>query len=54
MDMDFMAAYGRRSLQQHGTADNWTVGEQLAAGVAGYLARGWTPWPNTSRRCGLR
>jgi len=54
MDWSFMRSYGGRSLQAHGTADHWTVGEQLAAGVAGYLERGWAPWPNTSRMCGLR
>jgi hypothetical protein len=54
MDLSFQRVYGGRSLQQHGTANNWTVGEQLAAGVQGYLARGWQPWPNTSRMCGLR
>ena len=54
MDLSFQRAYGGRSLQARGTADHWTVGEQLAAGVQGYLERGWQPWPNTSRRCGLR
>ena len=54
MDISFQRAYGGRLLQSRGTANHWTVGEQLAAGVAGYLERGWQPWPNTSRRCGLR
>jgi hypothetical protein len=54
MDANFMASYGGRLLQSRGTADHWTIGEQLAAGVQAYLERGWQPWPITSRRCGLQ
>jgi hypothetical protein len=54
MDIGFQQAYGGRLLQSRGTADHWTIGQQLAAGVQAYLERGWQPWPNTSRRCGLR
>jgi hypothetical protein len=54
MNQRFMAAYGGGLLRRKGTANNWSVGEQLAAGIEGYLHAGWGQWPNTSRRCGLR
>lgn len=54
MDWSFMAAYGGPFLRSLGTADHWPIEIQLAVGYAGYLARGWSPWPNTARYCGLR
>lgn len=54
MDIGFMATYGAAYLRRWGTADRWPVWAQLAAGRRGYMARGWSPWPNTSRMCGLR
>lgn len=61
MDMNFQRAYGwMRShhrkvsfLRKWGTADHWPIWAQLLAGRHGYNARGWSPWPNTARYCGL-
>lgn len=53
MDISFMRAYGRRLLRRKGTADHWTPHEQLHVAYRGYRARGWWPWPNTARMCGL-
>ena len=37
-----------------GTADNWPAWAQLQAAVRAYRAgRGFYPWPNTARACGL-
>jgi len=53
MDYNFMKAYGGAFLARWGTADHWPVWAQLQAGRNGYMARGWSPWPNTRRYCGL-
>ena len=53
MDRNFMKAYGRRFYRRWGTADQWPVWAQLEAGVRGVLTRGYRPWPNTARTCGL-
>lgn len=67
MDMNFQNAYGYRIIGKNhpawrhkesfvakwGTADHWPVWAQIAAGRHGYYARGWSPWPNTARACGL-
>ena len=53
MDMAFMKTYGARLLRTKGTADKWSPHEQLHVAFRAYLARGWAPWPNTARRCGL-
>ena len=61
MDSGFMAAYGWMEIhgtriyfsQLWGTADHWPVWAQLQAGRNGFRARGWWPWPNTARMCGL-
>lgn len=53
-DMDFQRAYGRPYLERWGTADRWPVWAQLHMAYNGWLVRGWQPWPNTSRLCGLR
>lgn len=53
MDMNFQAAYGSEFLKRWGTANNWPVWAQLQAGVRGVAARGYAPWPNTARDCGL-
>lgn len=36
-----------------GTADNWTPKEQLWVAEMAILSRGFYPWPNTARYCGL-
>jgi hypothetical protein len=53
MDSRFMATYGRDFLGRWGTADNWPVWAQLEAAGRAYPVRGFTPWPNTARACGL-
>jgi hypothetical protein len=53
MDLDFQRAYGREYLAAFGTADNWPVSVQLAVAIEAWTRRGFGPWPNTRRRCGL-
>lgn len=54
MDWDFMRAYGPEFLRAFGTADHWPPVVQLTVGMRAILAgRGWSPWPNTARLCGL-
>ncbi len=54
MDMSFMRAYGSRLLSRKGTADRWTPLEQMwVAERALRAGRGFYPWPNTARKCGL-
>jgi hypothetical protein len=52
-DLTFQRTYGRRLLQAKGTADNWTPSEQLAVAITAYRSRGFHPWPQTARMCGL-
>jgi hypothetical protein len=53
MDRRFMVRYGREFVGRWGTADNWPVWAQLEAAARAYPARGFSPWPNTARACGL-
>jgi hypothetical protein len=54
MDLTFQAHYGAEFLRLWGTADNWPVWAQLQAAVRAYQSgRGFYPWPNTARACGL-
>ena len=54
MDMSFMEAYGSKLLRMKGTADHWTPLEQIwVAERAFQSGRGFYPWPNTARWCGL-
>jgi hypothetical protein len=54
MDLPFQARYGARYLGRFGTADRWPVWAQLDAAVTAYRSgRGFWPWPNTARACGL-
>ena len=53
MDWDFMSTYGPELLRRKGTADNWTPWEQMLVAERAWRTRGFTPWPNTARRCGL-
>jgi hypothetical protein len=55
MDLRFMSLYGPEFVDRWGTADNWPAWAQLEAGArASESGRGFTPWPNTSRVCGLQ
>jgi hypothetical protein len=54
MDMGFQRAYGSHLLRSKGTADNWTPLEQMWVAEKAYSSgRGFYPWPNTARFCGL-
>jgi hypothetical protein len=54
MDITFQRAYGRYLLRRKGTANRWTPAEQMWTGEKALRAgRGFHPWPNTARRCGL-
>ena len=54
MDLAFQRMYGRRLLRRKGTADHWTPLEQMwVAERAHRSGRGYYPWPNTARSCGL-
>ena len=54
MDLDFQRAYGRELLRRKGTADRWTALEQMWVAERAYQSgRGFYPWPNTARFCGL-
>jgi hypothetical protein len=54
MDIAFMRLYGGKLLRTKGTADRWTPLEQMwVAEKAFKSGRGFYPWPNTARYCGL-
>ena len=54
MDLTFQRQYGAWLLRRKGTADNWTPLEQMWLAERAYRSgRGFTPWPNTARFCGL-
>lgn len=54
MDVSFQRAYGRYLLRKKGTANRWKPLEQMwTAEKARRSGRGFHPWPNTARRCGL-
>ncbi len=54
MDDGFQKYYGREYYDAWGSADHWPVSVQLAVAMKAYLTRGYGPWPNTARYCGLR
>lgn len=53
MDLEFQATYGPELLRAKGTADHWTPLEQMWVAERAYKTRGFWPWPNTARYCGL-
>ena len=54
MDLGFQRTYGPELLRHKGTANNWTPLEQMwVAERAHRSGRGYYPWPNTARYCGL-
>jgi hypothetical protein len=54
MDLGFQRIYGRGLLARKGTANHWTPLEQMwVAERAHQAGRGFYPWPNTARFCGL-
>jgi hypothetical protein len=53
MDREFQATYGLALLRSKGTAEQWTPLEQMWVAERAYRTRGFWPWPNTARYCGL-
>lgn len=54
MNIAFQREYAPRLLRRKGTADRWTALEQMwVAERAHRSGRGFHPWPNTARYCGL-
>ena len=53
MDLEFQSTYGRTLLRHKGTADHWSPVEQMWVAERAYKTRGFYPWPNTARWCGL-
>jgi hypothetical protein len=53
MDVGFQQAYGLVLYRAKGTADHWTPLEQMWVAERAYRTRGFWPWPNTARYCGL-
>ena len=53
MDRGFQRAYAPGLYRSKGTADNWTAEEQMRAAERALATRGFSPWPNTARMCGL-
>jgi hypothetical protein len=53
MDRGFQATYGSYLFRTKGTADKWSPLEQIWAAEKALRSRGFWPWPNTARSCGL-
>jgi hypothetical protein len=54
MDLGFQRTYGPALLRRKGTANRWTPLEQMWVAERAHRAgRGFYPWPNTARYCGL-
>jgi hypothetical protein len=53
MNYGFQATYGSWLLRTKGTADHWTPLEQIWVAEKALRSRGFWPWPNTARYCGL-
>ena len=53
MDVSFQQAYGRWLYAKKGTANHWSPLEQIWVAENALKSRGFWPWPNTARYCGL-
>jgi len=53
MNRGFQARYGWWLYRHKGTADRWTPLEQIWTAEKALRSRGFWPWPNTARVCGL-
>jgi hypothetical protein len=53
MDVRFQRVYGLDLYRAKGTADHWSPLEQMWVAERAYRTRGFLPWPNTARFCGL-
>ena len=53
MDRSFYTTYGSEYLRL-GTPAQWPSSVQIAVGIEAYLSgRGFGPWPNTRKMCGV-
>lgn len=52
-DDSFQRTYGPEFFRRWGHAGKWPVWAQLVAAERAYRTRGFGPWPNTARACGL-
>jgi hypothetical protein len=53
MDRGFQQTYGGSLYATKGTADHWSPIEQIWVAEKALKSRGFWPWPNTARSCGL-
>ena len=53
MDRGFMRTYAPRQLLRRGWANRWSALEQMWVAERAHRTRGFYPWPNTARYCGL-
>jgi hypothetical protein len=53
MNLAFQLGYGPELLATKGTANAWTPLEQMWVAERAWLVRGFEPWPQTARMCGL-
>lgn len=54
MDRSFMLTWGSDMVRKYGGwANRWSPRDQMVVAERAYLHRGYEPWPNTSRDCGL-
>jgi hypothetical protein len=53
MDVSFQQSYGGWLYVRKGTADHWSPLEQIWTAEKALKSRGFWPWPNTARYCGL-
>jgi hypothetical protein len=53
MDVSFQRRYAPRLYRLKGTADHWTPLEQIWVAERARRSRGFSPWPNTARLCGV-
>lgn len=54
MDKTFMRTYGADMIAKyHGWANLWSPRDQIIVANRAHHSRGFHPWPNTARACGL-
>ncbi len=54
MDWPFMRTYGADQLRRYGgPAELWSPADQVRVADRAWAVRGFGPWPNTARACGL-
>jgi hypothetical protein len=53
MDRSFQQSYGGWLYAKKGTANHWSPIEQIWTAEKALKSRGYWPWPNTARDCGL-